>query len=229
MFGSSKPIPFEPYGRRRSRRRVPRWLVLMLFGIGLGAGGVLYVQERYLPPRLTAEASAQVRESFEHADAERQRLQAELTATSERLRGTLDESKRLASEVGVQSETVQRLRQDIASLVATLPPDPRNGPVAVRAARFEVQGDALAYNVVISREHAGANPVGGVMQLVVASASGRAADTVALTPVPVSLGLYDTVRGSLPLPSGFKPRQTTIHILDKVGGKLMGQRVINVN
>ncbi len=229
MFGSSKPIPFEPYGRRRSRWRVPRWLVLILLGIGIGAGGVLYMQERYLPPRLTAEASTQLRKSFEHADAERQRMQAELTTTSDRLRGSLDEIKRLASERDVKGEAVQRLQHDIASLVASLPPDPRNGPVAVRAARFEVQGDALAYNVVLSRERAGATPFGGVMQLVVAGASGRAADTVSLPPVPVSIGLYDTVRGSLPLPTGFKPRQTTIHILDKVGGKLMGLRVINVN
>jgi len=200
----------------------------MLLGIGLGVGGVLYVQERHLPPRLGADASAQLRGSFERADAERQRLQAELTATSDRLRGTLEENKRLASEGGARAETVQRLRQDIASLVASLPPDPRSAPVAVRAASFEVQGNTLAYNVVLSRERAGPNPFGGVMQLVVAGASGRATDTVALPPVPVSLGLYDTLRGSLPLPQGFKPRQTTIHILDKVGGKLMGLRVINV-
>jgi hypothetical protein len=229
MFGSSKPIPFEPYGRRRSRRGIPRWLVLMLLGVGLGAGGVLFVQERYLPPRLSAEASAQLRESFERADTERRRLQAELTAASDRLRGTLDEAKRLAAEAGARGETVQRLRQDIASLVASLPPDPRKAPVAVRAARFEVQGDTLAYNVVLSRERAGADPFGGVMQLVVAGASGRAADTVALEPVPVSVGLYDTVRGRLPLPQGFKPRQTTVQVLDKVGGRLMGLRVINVN
>jgi hypothetical protein len=52
---------------------------------------------------------------------------------------------------------------------------------------------------------------------------------VTLEPVPISVGLYDTVRGTLPLPQGFKPRQTTIQVLDKVGGKLMGLRVINVN
>ena len=229
MFGSSKPIPFEPYGRRRSRRGMPRWLLLMLLGIGLGVGAVLYVQERHLPPRLSAEASTQLRESFERADAERQRLQSELDATAARLRATLDENKRLTSEVLARAESVQQLRQDIASLVASLPPDPRNAPVAVRAARFEVQGDALAYNVVLSRERAGASPFGGVMQLVVAGASGRASDTVALEPVPVSVGLYDTVRGRLPLPQGFKPRQTTVQVLDKVGGKLMGLRVINVN
>ena len=229
MFGSSKPIPFDPYRRRRSRRGPPRWLVLILIGIGLGAAAVLYVQERHLPPRLSADASMRLRESFERADAERQRLQAELTATADRLRGTLDENKRLASEVGARGDAMQRLRQDIASLVASLPPDPRNAPVAVRAARFEVQGDALAYNVVLSREHAGKNPFGGVMQLVVAGASGRANDTVALAPVPVSVALYDTISGTLPLPPGFKPRRTTIQVLDKVGGKLMGMRVMNIN
>ena len=228
MFGSSKPIPFDPYRRRRSGRGLPRWLVLILLGIVIGAGGVLYVQERHLPPRLSADDSARLRESFERADAERQRLQSELGATAERLRGTLDENKRLAAEAGARSEAVQRLRQDLASLVASLPPDPRNTPVAVRAARFEVQGDSLAYNVVLSREHAGKNPLGGVMQLVVAGASGRANDSVALAPVPISVGLYDTVRGTLPLPQGFKPRQTTIQVLDKVGGKLMGMRVMKV-
>jgi hypothetical protein len=230
MFGSSsKPIPFDPYGSRRSRRGVPRWLMLLLLGIALGAGGLFFVQERYLPPRLSADDSTRLRASFERADAERQRLQAELTAASDRLRGTLDENKRLASELGAGKETAQRLRQDIAALVASLPPDPRNTPVAVRAARFEVQGDSLVYNVVLSRERAGANPFGGVMQFVVAGASGRAADTVSLPPVPVSVGLYDTVRGNQPLPRGFKPRQTTIQVLDKVGGKLVGMRVINVD
>ena len=230
MLGSSsKPIPFDPYGSsRRSRRGVPRWLLLLVLGIALGAGGLVLVQERYLPPRLSADASTRLRESYERADAERKRLQTELDAASSRLRGTLDENKRLASEASARNEAVQHLRQDLGALVATLPPDPRGTPVAVRAARFEVQGNALAYNVVLSRERAGATPFGGVMQLVVAGASGRADDVVRLAPVPVSVGLYDTVRGTLPLPPGFKPRQTTVQVLDKVGGKLMGMRVINV-
>jgi len=228
MLGSSKPIPFDPYGRRRSRRGPPRWLVLVLLGVALGAAAVLYVQERHLPPRLGADASARLRESFERADAERQRLQLDLTATADRLRALVEENKRLASEAGARGEAVQRLRQDIASLVATLPPDPRKTPVAVRAARFEVQGEALAYHVVLSREHAGKNAFGGVMQLVVAGASGRANDAVALAPVPISVGLYETVRGSVPLTTGFKPRQVTVNVLDKVGGKLMGMRVMNV-
>ena len=202
--------------------------MLLLLGIALGAAAVLVVQERYLPPRLSAEASARLRDAYERADGERQRLQSELATASDRLRGTLDENKRLQADVAARSETAKHQRDDIASLVAALPPDPRGAPVSVRAARFEVQGTALAYNVVLSRDRAGASPLGGVVQFVVAGASGRGDDTVTLGPVPVSIGLYDTVRGTLPLPQGFKPRRATIHVLDKVGGRLMGMRVINV-
>src|SRR5689334_6409085 len=99
MLGSSsKPIPFDPYGSsRRKRRGVPRWAVLLVLGIALGAGGVILVQERYLPPRLSADASTRLRESYQRADAERQRLQTELDATSRRLQDVLDENKRLSA------------------------------------------------------------------------------------------------------------------------------------
>jgi hypothetical protein len=36
------------------------------------------------------------------------------------------------------------------------------------------------------------------------------------------------VRGSLALPDGFRPRQTTVQVLDRPGGKLLGMRVILV-
>ena len=60
MLGRSRPVEFNPYGRRRSRRRFPRWLLLLLVGVAVGAGGVVLVQERYLPPRLSAEASTRL-------------------------------------------------------------------------------------------------------------------------------------------------------------------------
>ena len=59
MFGRSRPVVFNPYGRRRSRWRLPRWLVLLLLGAALGVAGVLLAQERYLPPRLSAAQSVQ--------------------------------------------------------------------------------------------------------------------------------------------------------------------------
>ena len=43
MFGKSQRAVFKPsvYQPGQRTRRMPRWLVLLLVGIGLGAGGVL--------------------------------------------------------------------------------------------------------------------------------------------------------------------------------------------
>jgi hypothetical protein len=209
---------------------MPRWLVLLLSGIAIGAGGVVFVQERYLPPRLSADASTRLRTSFEQAESERLRLNSELGDTAKRLEAALSDKKRLADELGASRETAVRLREVASSLAASLPPDPRGGAVEVRAARFTAEGGTLAYDVVLTRDRAGSKPLTGVMQLVVTGASsGRGADTTAtLKPVAISVGDYESVRGRLPLPDGFKPRQTTINVLDRVDGKLLGRRVMHV-
>lgn len=229
MFGRPKPVVLDRYGSRRSRAVMPRWLVLLLIGAGLGVSGVVYVQERVLPPRLTMEASAKLQQSFDQAESERLRLQGELGKTGEQLKVALSDKDRLTRELASSKETVERLREDVGALIASLPPDPRGGAVAVRAARFEVDGGALVYDVVLSRDRAGSKPFEGVLQLVVA---GQPLDgperTVKLDPVPISVGRYESVRGSVPLPDGFKPRQTTVQVLDRPGGKLSGMRVLYV-
>ena len=229
MFGSSKPVPFNRYGRRRSRWRLPRWAVLLLAGVLSGAGGVVYLQERHLPPRLSASESTELRRAFTLADAERSQLKARFDAADRRLAATLAETKSLADELAASRATAERLRDDVAAAVTALPPDPRGGSVEVRAGRFTAKGGLLAYEVVLTRERAAAKPMPGVLQLVVAGQSARGVETsVALKPVSLSIGSVDVVRGSLPLPEGFKPRQTTVQVLDKPAGKALGMRVMAV-
>ena len=112
MFERSKPVVFDPYAGRRGRRRVPRWLVLLLLGIALGAGGVVYVQEQHLPPRLSAQASTELQASFERADADRKRLAAELAGVKQRLDTTLAERQRLTQDVATARETIEGLRTE---------------------------------------------------------------------------------------------------------------------
>ena len=229
MFGQFKPVAFEPYGRRRSRWRLPRWLVLLLGGVAIGAGGVVFVQERYLPPRLSADASTTLRSAFEQADAERLRLQRALADTTRRLDTALAEKKRQDDELAAPRAAAQRLQGDLAAVIAVLPPDPRGGSVEVRGGRFSTRGGTLAYDVVLTRERDAAQPLAGVMQLIVAGASTRGTETsVTLKPVDVSIGNHQVLRGSLPLPDGFKPRQATVQVLDRVGGKVLGMRVLLV-
>ncbi len=227
MFGQSKPVVFERYGRQRSRWRLPRWLVLLLVGIALGAGAVVFVQERYLPPRLSADESTKLRSGFEQADAERQRLQTQLGETTQRLTAALADNKRQDAELAAPRAAAQRLRSELDAVIATMPPDPRGGTVEVRAGRLTAQGGALAYDVVLTRSRDAAKPMAGVMQLSVVGATARGTETtVNLKPVDLSISSHEVVRGKQPLPEGFKPRQATIQVLDRAGGKPLGTRVL---
>lgn len=229
MFGQSKPVVLESYGSRRKRGRPPRWLVLLLSGVAIGAIGVVVLQERYLPPRLSPSESAKLRESYETADAERLRLQQTLGETSQKLNTALSEKTKLAEDLSASRATTERLREDLSAVVAALPPDPRGGGVEVRAGRITTRGGMLVYDVVLTRERAGAKPMAGVLQLTVAGASARGPETtVALKPVTLALGQHEIVRGSQPLPEGFKPRETTIRVLDRPAGNSLGMRVMLV-
>ena len=228
MLGQFKPVAYEPYGRRRAG--VPRWLVLLLSGMALGAGGLVAMQELYLPARLTLDASSRLRSAFERSEAERKRVELELGDATQRLATLQAASKSALGDVAAAGATAQRLREDLAFLVAALPPDPRGGSVEVRAGRFTAKAGVLAYDVVLTRERAGGRPAPASMQILATGQNARGAlATVSLTPVQLSVGSQEVPRGSLQLPEGFKPRQATVQVLDRVNGKQLGMRVFVVN
>lgn len=229
MRGRYKPVLFEPHGQRRQRRGLPRWLVLLLTGTAIGVTAVLVIQERYLPPRLSASASAELRSELAGTQTERDRLRSDLAGTTARLTEALAAREALEQELAASRQTIAGLREDVASVLAALPPDPRGGAVEVRAGRFSVEGGRLVYDVMLSRERGTSRPFNGVIQFVVAGDSARgSSSSVALKPLPVSIGRYQSLRGSLPLPADFRPAQATIRVLDRADGQQHGMRVMLV-
>ena len=228
MFGRSKPVYFNRYGSRRSRLRVPPWLVLLLLGLAAGIAGVLFVQERYLPPRLSADETTKLRNAYEEADAARTKLKTDLADTTKKLQTALAEKKSLTDELGATRTNGERLRENLASVVSALPPDPRGAAVEVRAGRFALEGASLSYDLILTRERA-AKPMTGVLQLATAGTNAKGNETTFTSKaVPLSIGTHEVAHGSVTLPEGFKPRQTTIQVLDREAGKLLGMRVFVV-
>ena len=231
MPGKFKPVAFEPAARRSSH--LPRWLVLLLIGVALGAAGLGVIQESYLPKRLTFDASARLRTALERAEAERKGLELELKSTSRRLEAALAEGKSAAGEIGAARAAAQRLRDDLSSVIAALPPDPRAGSVEVRSGRFSAREGVLNYDVVLTRDltlgQAGAQTLPATVQvLATGQDAGGAEATVSLEPLQLVLGRQEVPRGSLSLPQGFKPRQVSVQVLDRVNGKQLGLRVFLV-
>jgi len=220
---------FDSLGSHRSRRRLPGWLWLLCAGVLAGVAGVIALQERYLPPRLSAGETAALRQSYGQADGERQRLKADLVLAQQRLQVALADKQTMSDELAGHRAVAERLRDDLAAVVMSLPPAPRGGSVEVRAGQFSLRGGALDFQVVLLREGSVRKPLAGVMQFTVAGESaGGGPTTLALKPIVLSLGSHEVVRGSLPLPDGFKPRQTTVQVLDRPTGKPLGMRVLLV-
>jgi hypothetical protein len=229
MFGSRKAIVFDPY-RSRRRRGVPTWLLLIVLGIGLGIAAVVAVQEKLLPPRLSAAESQSLRESFTKADADRERLLQERDGLQQQVDKANGEARQRDAALAAARSAADRARTDLAALLATLPPDPRaaQNAVEVRAGRFTARRGNLDYEVVLTRRKA-ARPLAGVMQLVVAGASaGGKPTTLTLEPVTLSVEGHEIVSGSVRLPDDFTPRQMTVQVLDRPAGRSLGMRVLNV-
>jgi multidrug efflux pump subunit AcrA (membrane-fusion protein) len=228
MFGSSKPVVLSYGSSRAPKRRVPRWLILLTTGLGAGAGGLWFAQERLLPPRLTAGASNQLRSAFAQADTERSQLKTQLGSATQQLANAQSTAKRQAEELAAPRAEAQKLREDLAALVAALPADPRGGAVEVRTARFVAQGKELVYDVVLTHDKA---PEGfnGAMQLSVLGLNARGAETTfTVKPVPVSVGAYALVRGRAAVPEGVRARRVTVQVLDATGSKQLGMRILPV-
>jgi len=240
LFGRNKPVVFDRYGSsRRPGFPIPRWLLILLLGVVLGAGGLFHIQKSYLPPRLTPAESQQLQAQAAQLEAERRRLQGELDRTGAEARtaaqtaarqiaSTRAENEKLSRELAAARDSVAPLQRDLTLFAEVIPPDPRGGVIAVRAANFANDAGKLGYHVLLTRDPKDGKPFEGVMELVVTGSRGGRADTVTLDPLPVSVEHYRHLQGKLALPPGFEGRQVTVRVLDQAGGRLLGMRVLYV-
>jgi hypothetical protein len=228
MFGRSKPTVFKPvpYQRQRQPRRVPRWLLLLLLGIAGGAGGLWYAQENYLPPRLSLPETLKLRGDLQSTTDERDKLREELKQVSAKLSLSEAQSKKAQADFASSQQTTDKLQKNVSQLLASLPPDPRGGPIGIRAGSFSPSGGQLSYNIIFTRTTKTGDAFRGVAQLVVTGKRGSGRDEVlTLNPLPMALDSFEQLSGALPLPEGFVPKEVMVKVLKGPGGDMMAMRV----
>ncbi|OZI64391.1 DUF6776 family protein [Bordetella genomosp. 11] len=218
MFGRSQRAVFKPsvYQPGKRSRRMPRWLVLMLAGIVLGAGGVLFLQTNYGPQRLTVEQSEQLHGELSAANIDRQRLQGqveELTQQRDAARATHD---KLTADLAQARQQIQGLNKDLALFQDAVPPDPRGGPIGIRSATLSRQPGQLTYQVLVMRDKDTAGvPFKGTMEFAIEGRypNGRSG-TITPDALPIDMDRFDNLSGTLQLPDGFIARGVTIKVMD---------------
>ena len=232
MFGSSKRQAFRPtaYGSSRRRRGIPRWLVLLLTGIVLGAGGLLFLQKSYGPTRLTVEQSEQLHYDLNSANMDKQRLQSQLNQQSQELKDALARIQSQDTELREQQAEIDRLSSDVALFTETAPDDPRGTSPGIRAVSFNFADGQLDYHILVMQDADKVKPFTGEVTLVAAGrySNGRNG-TEQLAPFPVSLERYTHLQGTVEVPEGFTPREVTIQIRAEGAERVTAMRVIRVS
>lgn len=230
MFGSSKRQAFRPTAYGSSRRRgIPRWLVLLLTGIVLGAGGLLFLQKSYGPTRLTVEQSEQLHYDLNSANMDKQRLQAQLNEHIRELKDATARVKSQDTELQQLQAEIDKLSSDVALFTETAPDDPRGTSPGIRAVSFRYADGQLDYHILVMQNADTTQPFTGEVTL---TAAGRYSNgrngTEELAPFPVTLERYTHLQGTLEVPEGFTPREVTIQIRAEGSDRVSAMRVIRV-
>ena len=217
MFGKSQRAVFKPsvYQPGQRTRRMPRWLVLLLVGIGLSAGGVLFLQTNYGPQRLTVEQSEQLHSELSAANLERQRLQSQLEETTQQRDANKTGHEKLTSDLAEARSKIDALNKELVLFQDAMPPDPRGGNLGIRSATFKRAPGLLDFQVLVMREERQGAPFKGTLTFSIDGSypNGRVAT---ITPEGPTLNVdrYDYALGQLKLPEGFTPKVVVLRVMD---------------
>lgn len=217
MFGRSQRATFKPsvYQPGQRTRRMPRWLVLLLVGIALGAGGVLFLQTNYGPQRLTVEQSEQLHSELSASNMERQRLQTQLEEATQQRDANKAGHEKLTSDLTEARAKIETLNKELVLFQDAMPPDPRGGNLGIRSAGFKRAPGLLDYQVLVMREDRTGAPFKGTLTFTIEGSypNGRAATVTPEGPA-LTVDRYDYALGQLKLPDGFTAKVVVLRVLD---------------
>jgi hypothetical protein len=231
LFSSRKPVVFQAsaYGATRRRRGVPRWLVLRLTGIALGAGGVLFLQSSYGPPRLTVEESEKLHHDLSAANIDKQRLQAQVTQHARSQKEAEDNAAKLKTQLDATRAELAEQQPNIEALLNSIPPDPRGTSPGIAAASFRNIGGKLEYHLLIMQDPPVRNTFDGKITLIVEGIyPNERVISVNLDPIPLKVGRYAILQGKADLPNALYARMVTARVTQGNDTQIKASRTIRV-
>lgn len=231
-LGSNRPtFKPTPYGYTRRSRGIPRWLLLLVTGIVLGAGGVLFLQRSYGPQRLTVEQSEQLRMDLNTANLENQRLNNEAKIIHQ----TLSQAKETEQTQNARIEQLRKQAADmqagVSSLISAIPLDPRGTSPGIRNADFVVREDGLHYQVLLIQDlpegETEVPTLHGEIKLVgIGTYPNGNTAYVDLNTQDLNMGRYTVISGQTELPKAYRLRQVTVQITAEGSDKVIATRTL---
>lgn len=224
-----------PYDTRRGSRGLPGWLILLIVGILLGGGGVLFLQASYGEKRLSLAETQKLTEELKNVSVEKQTLQKRVDEVQKQFdtetKSRDDQITALKKSLSAAEAQIVPLREQLNVFAKTLPFDPRYGPIGVSTGQFiqEKNSSKLSYLVWLLQENAQKPEFTGWLEL---SFEGRYANgrtqTIVLPRTEVKFKHYVHIAGTEQLPEGFTATRANAKVVTEDGKRQVTWRILPV-
>ena len=229
LFGSSKrTFKPTPYGTTRKKRRIPRWLLLMLTGVVLGSGGLLFIQKSYGPTLLTVEQADALRQELNSTSLEKQRLQSQVDRQGHEINELRSSLEKQTARADSAEKSFADLTANVQVLADAIPPDPRGTSPGIRSADFSIAEGELVYKLLVMQNSAQDPVFKGKMSFAIQGRypSGQTT-TIDIEVSAIEVGYYSSLSGTTALPKAFTPTQVTVRVRDQAE-RLAATRTLRV-
>ena len=237
IFGRSRRQVFKPspYETGRRGRSLPRWFILLVVGILIGAGGTLILQASYGPKRLTVMESEKLTNDLTALSLERQQLQTDLSELQRQLESGKREAEstitNLREEIRQLNDRLQPLRDDVALFTRALTAGVTFDPIGITGASFtQAPGsNELSYHVLLVQEDDQQAAYEGRIEVTFEGRypNGRAGSVVALVE-PFTLKHYEHLKGNIEMPNALQATRATLRVYQAQGQRALSFRTYQV-
>lgn len=233
MFGSRKNV-FTPsvYQNGRSRRRgLPRWMVILITGILIGAIGFWFIKTNYGPPQLSVSESQELQKQVDQLNQDKRDLTAQNTELQQRLNGYEQDDKAAANKLESSAQKIEDLQKQVAMLKQAMPKDTSGLPIAIRAADLNGAIGELEFNFLSSLQNE-SDPERQVNAEIVVKGRYRNGNVgySTLEPVSATVGEFTQIQGKQSFEQKtLTPKTATITLKDPATNKILGQRTFTVD
>lgn len=169
-------------------------------------------------------------------------LQARLAESTSQLAVAESARDHLAAELTAAQQELGALQQNLAFFENLIPAGTRPGPVSIRSAQIDRDGNRLRYRVLVMRNGpAGDSRFKGNLRFTASGSQGGESATMTLEPVasaptsraaperaaiPLEFQQYQRADGLLAIPEGFVPEAITVRVLE--GKSVLSEHVVGL-
>ncbi len=224
MFGkSNNHVIHSRY--KKQKKRFPKWLIIFLFGTGLGASGLWFLETNYGPKRLSSTESEDILNNNQMLSSSLQETQIKLNKLEGTLSSLKTKNQQLEDQYTLIKNKFETTQKSLNLFKKALPKS--NQTYALHAVQASYDASGISYNLFIAKNDSN-NHAELTLELILhsKSSSGRSIWTDISDKATFQIDNLTEMSNVAQYKNGYHPLTLTIRLKNaKTGAKYSQQTV----